>query len=87
MSINIKDDEVDRLARQLAKLTGQNISSAVRDAIAEKLRRVEQERAAVRPGKSPEKLLALAREAAVHFKSGERSADHADLYGDDGLPE
>lgn len=87
MTINIKDEEVDRQARQLAKLTGQNITGAVRDAIAEKLHRIEQERACRRPPKSPETLLALAREVAVHFKDGAHSSDHAELYGEDGLPQ
>ncbi|NBC33120.1 MAG: hypothetical protein GVY13_10640 [Alphaproteobacteria bacterium] len=86
MPINIKDEDVDRQARRLAALTGQTLTAAVRDAIAETLRRVEQEGAATAPAKSPEAVLAFAREIAAHFKPGERSSDHADLYGEDGLP-
>lgn len=33
MALNIKDDETDRLARELAELTGQPITTAVREAI------------------------------------------------------
>ena len=41
MPLNIKDPETDRLARQLAELTGENITDAVRKAVAGRL---EQER-------------------------------------------
>ena len=37
MAINIKDAETDRLARELAELTGQPITVAVRTAIEERL--------------------------------------------------
>lgn len=37
MALNIKDDETDRLARQLAEETGESITVAVRDAIAAQL--------------------------------------------------
>ena len=33
MALNIKDDETDRMARELAELTGQPITTAVREAI------------------------------------------------------
>ena len=41
MPLNIKDPETDRLARQLAELTGETITDAVRKAVAGRL---EQER-------------------------------------------
>ena len=37
MAINIKDAETDRLARELAELTGQPITLAVRTALEERL--------------------------------------------------
>ena len=37
MALNIKDPETDRLARELAQLSGLPITSAVRDAIQERL--------------------------------------------------
>jgi antitoxin VapB len=40
MALSIKDPETERLARTLAKLTGENITTATRRAIEERLRRV-----------------------------------------------
>lgn len=37
MALNIKDPETDRLVRELADLTGQPITDAVRDAVRDKL--------------------------------------------------
>ncbi len=40
MALSIKDPETERLARNLAQLTGENITTATRRAIEERLRRV-----------------------------------------------
>ena len=40
MALNIKDGETDRLARELARITGESITVAARVAIAERLQRV-----------------------------------------------
>lgn len=40
MALSIKDPETERLARDLARLTGENITTATRRAIEERLRRV-----------------------------------------------
>ncbi|WP_102144735.1 type II toxin-antitoxin system VapB family antitoxin [Mycobacterium hubeiense] len=40
MALNIKDDEADRLARELAQATGETITVATRTALAERLARV-----------------------------------------------
>ncbi|HEY9493770.1 MAG TPA: type II toxin-antitoxin system VapB family antitoxin [Intrasporangium sp.] len=40
MALNIKDEETDRLARELARITGESITVAARVAIAERLQRV-----------------------------------------------
>ncbi|WP_141015584.1 type II toxin-antitoxin system VapB family antitoxin [Nocardioides sambongensis] len=37
MALNIKDAETDRLARELAELTGQSITVALREALQDKL--------------------------------------------------
>ena len=37
MALNIKDDETDRLARELAALTGQSITTVVREALQSQL--------------------------------------------------
>jgi antitoxin VapB len=40
MALSIKDPETERLARSLARLTGENITTATKRAIEERLRRV-----------------------------------------------
>ena len=86
MPLNIEDEQVHRQARRLATLTGQSLTGAVRDALAERLRQVERAQEQQPMARSPEALLAMAREIAAHMKDGEHFADHADLYDDDGLP-
>ncbi|MGL5811640.1 MAG: type II toxin-antitoxin system VapB family antitoxin, partial [Nocardioides sp.] len=44
MSLNIKDPETDRLARELALATGESITVAARTAIQERLDRVRRQR-------------------------------------------
>ncbi len=87
MPLNIKDEAVTEQARRLAKLTGQSITAAVREAVANRLREIERASAQVAPPRTPERLLAMAREIAAQMPSDAHSADHADLYGEDGLPE
>jgi antitoxin VapB len=40
MALSIKDPETERLARSLARLTGENITTATKRAIEERLRRL-----------------------------------------------
>jgi antitoxin VapB len=40
MALSIKDPETERLAKNLAKLTGENITTATKRAIEERLRRL-----------------------------------------------
>ena len=44
MPISIKDPEVDRLIRELAKKTGESLTEAVAGAVRERLRRIAQRR-------------------------------------------
>lgn len=39
MALSLKDPETDRLAREVARLTGESLTEAVRDALAERLER------------------------------------------------
>lgn len=39
MAISIKDPETDRLARELAAVTGENLTDAIREALRERLAR------------------------------------------------
>lgn len=43
MALNIKDVETDRLARELAGVTGESITEAIRTAVEERLRRVRRQ--------------------------------------------
>lgn len=87
MALNIKDEAVTRQARRLAALTGQSITGAVREAVSERLREVERQAGQAAPARTPERLLVMARKIAAGLKNGGDSSDHADLYGDDGLPQ
>ena len=83
MALNIKSDEIHRLARELAELTGQSMAAAVADAVRERLARAKRER-----GDSlSDRLLAIGEDAAPRFKEPYRSGDHGDLLYDElGLP-
>jgi antitoxin VapB len=50
VALNIKDPETDRLARELAELSGLPITAAVRDAIAERLAVLRSRSRATPPG-------------------------------------
>ncbi len=83
MSLNIKDEETHRLARELAKITGESMTAAVNEAIRERLERVR--------GKSKEdlaeRLLRIGRECAAHLKEPYKSIEHGDLlYDEKGMP-
>jgi antitoxin VapB len=83
MTLNIKNPEAHRLARELAALTGESMTVAVTEAIRERLARVRRERQAP----AAARLLAIGKDCAAHLKEPSRSIDHADqLYGADGLP-
>jgi antitoxin VapB len=84
MSMNIKNEETHRLARELAELTGESVTEAVTIAVRERLDRLESKRwkAGLR-----ERLLQIAHEAAPHFDPAFKSEDIADmLYDEQGLP-
>ncbi len=83
MSLNIKNKEAHRLASQLAKLTGENMTEAVTKAVRERLDRV-------RGRRGPEvadRLIKIGIDCAAHLKEPFRSAPHSDLlYDEKGLP-
>jgi antitoxin VapB len=83
MGLNIKNEKTHRLAKELARLTGENMTVAVNEAIRERLERVR--------GKSgkdlAERLLEIGRDCAAHLKEPYKSIDHGDLlYDEKGLP-
>lgn len=83
MVIHIKSNEALRLARELSELTGESLTTAVTEAIRERLQRVQ---SAQEPGLA-NRLLRIGKDCAEHLKEPLRSADHkAILYDDTGLP-
>src|SRR5579862_8690651 len=83
MSLNIKDEETHRLARELARLTGESMTAAVNEAIRERLERVQKNS---KEGLA-ERLLEIARECGPLWKEPYKSIDHGELlYDEKGLP-
>lgn len=82
MGMNIKNEETQRLVRELAALTGENQTAAITEAVRQRLERLRGGKAGL-----AERLLAIGRECAAHLKEPYRSIDHADLlYDDKGMP-
>ena len=83
MSLNIKDEEAHRIARQLARLTGESMTVAVSQAVRERLERV---RGKAKMGVA-EQLLKIGKDCAAHLREPYKSIDHGELlYDEKGLP-
>ena len=81
MSLNIKDPEAHRLAKEIAGATGESMTHVVTEALRVRHAQLERRRKRV----SLEELEAIAKRVAVHVKRP--YLDHGDLlYDDDGLP-
>ena len=83
MALSIKDPATERLARDLARQTGENITTATRRALEERLHRVS--------GLPRQKLLLdslaeIRRRWAAMPQIDKRSADEIIDYDDNGLP-
>ncbi|MFW5729197.1 MAG: type II toxin-antitoxin system VapB family antitoxin [bacterium] len=85
MPLNIKNEKVHEQARNLARLTGQSISEAVADAVAEKLERERRRRGAA-TAREIEMLDDIARECARLPVNDDRTADEILGYNDAGMP-
>ena len=84
MSLNIKNDETCRLARELARLTGDTITGAITVALRERLAREKLKRDAQARA---QELRAIAERCAKHMGPGPPAVEHGDmLYDDQGLP-
>ena len=85
MSLNIKNAEAHELSRELARLTGESITTAVTTALRERLARVRDEPSRVRV--RSDALLAIGRDAASRLDRATREVDHGELlYDEQGLP-
>lgn len=80
MPLSIKSERADRLARELAALTGESITGAVESALAERLE-VERRR---RRRRSLEDVVERFRALPL---IDDRSAEEILGYGEDGLPQ
>jgi antitoxin VapB len=67
MSLNIKNNEAHRLAQQLAKLTGESMTTAVTEAVRERLQRIRSE---VRTGMA-EQLMEIARDSGKQIREND----------------
>ena len=82
MAMNIKNDEAQKLAHELARITGESLTGAVSEALRERLQRVQSTQ-----GGLAQRLLRIGRDCAAQLKEPFRSKDHADLlYDERGLP-
>lgn len=82
MSLNIKNEEAERLARELAHMTGETVTAAVTAALRDRIERERHERR--RKGRS-EDLAAIAADCARRLK-GRKMMEINDLYDETGLP-
>lgn len=86
MSLNIKNEESVRLAKQLAERTGESLTGAITTALRERLDRLESDEEHRRE-RVVAQLTAIARDSAPRWKELLRSTDHGDyLYDERGLP-
>ncbi|MGD0865081.1 MAG: type II toxin-antitoxin system VapB family antitoxin [Rhizomicrobium sp.] len=80
MSLNIKNPEAYRLAQELAELTGESMTTAVTEALRERLARARRKGLA-------DRLMAIGKDCAAHMSDETRTIDHGELlYDENGLP-
>ena len=83
MAFSIKSPEADRLARRVARLSGENLTAAVVVALRERLERLENRTS----GRSlADELDAIARRCAALPVVDARSADEIIGYDEHGVP-
>ena len=83
MALNIKSERTQKLAQELAELTGESMTAAVTEAVRERLDRVREEHGAG----LADRLLKIGKDCAAHLKEPYRSVDHGELlYDETGLP-
>jgi antitoxin VapB len=86
MSLNIKNAEAERLARELAAATGESVTGAVTVAVRDRLDRIRQHDHAA-AAKRAARIREIAKDAADRWVDPYRNADHGDLLYDElGLP-
>ncbi len=84
MALSLKDPETDRLARQVASLTGETLTEAVRSSLAERLARERLKRGKARSLEA--EIDAIVRRVAALPVLDDRTADEIIGYDESGLP-
>jgi antitoxin VapB len=83
MALNIKNEETQKLAHELSKLTGESMTAAVTEAVRERLDRVRSEQGAGLAAR----ILKIGKDCAAHMQEPYRSIDHGELlYDEKGMP-
>ena len=83
MALSLKDHETDRLAREVASLTGETLTDAVRKSLAERLERERLRRGATT--RLADRLEQLGRECAALPDLDPRSPEEIVGYDDTGM--
>jgi len=87
MALHIRSSSVDRLARKVAKRTGETLTAAIETALSERLERLE-----IVERDEDEALLrdvhAITRRVSTALKKGKKTSRELvdDLYDENGLP-
>jgi len=82
MALSIKDPEADRLAREVARATGETLTQAIVQALRERLARLRRPRGS----RLQEELLQIGQRCARLPLKDSRSADEIVGYDEHGLP-
>jgi antitoxin VapB len=83
MALSIKSQETERLARLVAKQTGETLTGAIEQALKERLERLKRRQ---RGQKQVEHLLEIANRVATLPRLDNRSPDEILGYDENGLP-
>ena len=84
MALSFKDPDTDRLAREVARVTGESLTEAVRKALAERLEREQRKRGVLPP--LADELNEIALRCARLPVLDDRSPDEIIGYDEHGLP-
>ncbi|HEY3781890.1 MAG TPA: type II toxin-antitoxin system VapB family antitoxin [Fimbriimonadaceae bacterium] len=81
MGLNIKNEEVHQLIKQLVKITGESQTEAVKHAVEERIQKLDR-----REGRLG-RILTMGKDCAERLKAKGAITDHGDfLFGPDGMP-
>ena len=83
MAMNIKNEKTEKLAKELARLTGESKTAAITQAVRERLDRLRSKQGAG----LADRLLKIGKDCAARLNGTFRTVDHGELlYDEKGLP-